>query len=46
MARRQRRLDGVERVRERARDLALVQVLGDGLDVAGERLQALVVVRA
>ena len=44
MARGQRRLDGVERVGERARDLVLVQVGGDGLDVAGVRLQPLVVV--
>ena len=39
----QRRLDGVERVGERARDLVLVQVGGDRLDVARVRLQPLVV---
>ena len=44
VARRQRRLDGVEGVRERAGDLALVQVLGHLLDVVGVRLQPLVVV--
>ena len=43
VARQERRLDGVERVRERACDLALRKLIGDGLDVAGERLQALVV---
>jgi hypothetical protein len=41
----QRRRDGVERMRERAGDLVLVQVGGDGLDVAGVRLQPVVVVR-
>ena len=41
----QRRLDGVERMRERARDLALVQVLGDDLDVVRVGLQPVVVVR-
>ena len=46
VARGQRRLDGVERVRERARDLVLVQVGGDGLDVAGVRLEPLVVAPA
>ena len=39
----QRRLHRVERVRERAGDLLLAQVLGDLLDVAGVRLQPLVV---
>ena len=43
VARQQRRLDRVERVRERACDLALRKLFGDGLDVAGERLQTLVV---
>ena len=45
VARRERRGDGVERVRERAGDLALVQVGGDDLDVAGVRLEPVVVVR-
>ncbi len=45
VARGQRRLDRVERVGERAGDLVLVQLVGDGLDVAGVRLQPLVVVR-
>ena len=44
VARRQRRLDGVERVRQRARDLVLVQVVRDDLDVVGVRLQPVVVV--
>ena len=44
VARQQRRLDRVEGVRERACDAALGELVGDGLDVAGERLQALVVV--
>ena len=44
VARGQRRLDGVERVRQRAGDLVLVQVLGHLLDVVGVRLQPLVVV--
>ena len=44
VARRQRRLDGVEGVRQRAGDLVLVQVLGDLLDVVGVRLQPVVVV--
>ena len=44
MARRQRRGDGEERVRERAGDLALVQVGGAGLEIAGVRLEELVVV--
>ena len=43
VARGQRRLDGVERVSERARDLVLVQVGGHRLDVAGVGLQPLVV---
>ena len=38
VARLQRRLDGVERMRQRAGDLALVQVGGDDLDVAGRRV--------
>ncbi len=45
VARQQRRLDGVERVGERAGDLAPEKLFGDGLHVAGERLQTLVVVR-
>jgi hypothetical protein len=44
VARLQRRLDGVEGMRQRARDLALVQVRGDHLDVAGVRLQPVVIV--
>ncbi len=44
VARRQRRLDGVERVRQRARDLVRAQVLRDHLDVVGVRLQPRVVV--
>jgi hypothetical protein len=44
VARRERRGHGVEGVRERAGDLALVQVLGHRLDVERHRLQALVVV--
>ena len=43
VARRQRRLDGVERVRQRARDPVLVQVGGAGLDIAAVGLQPLVV---
>ncbi len=43
VARRQRRADGVEGVRERAGDVALVEVLGAGLDVAAVGLQPLVV---
>ena len=39
----ERRLDGVERVGERARDLVLVQVGGDRLDVARVGLQPVVV---
>ncbi len=45
VARQQRRLDRVERVREGAGDRALAQLVGDGLDIAGELLQALVIVR-
>ena len=41
---RERRGDGVERVRERAGDLAFVQVRRDDLDVVAVRLQPLVVV--
>ena len=41
----QRRLDRVERVRQRARDLVLVQVGGDGLDVARVGLEPVVVGR-
>ena len=44
MARHQRRLHGVERVRQGAGDRALAQLVGDGLDVAGQVLEALVVV--
>jgi hypothetical protein len=44
VARGQGRLDRVERVRQRAGDLVLVQVLGDLLDVVGVRLQPVVVV--
>ena len=39
----QRRGDVVERVRERGGDLVLVKVCGAGLDVAGVRLQPLVI---
>ena len=45
VARQQRRLDGVERVGERAGDLVLVQVARDDLDVVGVGLQPVVVVR-
>ncbi len=45
VARQQRRLDGVERMRQRGRDLVLVQVLRDHLDVVGVRLQPRVIVR-
>ena len=41
----QRRLDGVEGMRQRAGDLVLVQVVGDDLDVVGVRLQPVVIVR-
>ncbi len=44
VARRQRRLDGVERMRERARDLVLVQVGRALLDVARVLLEPVVVV--
>jgi hypothetical protein len=44
VARRERRPDGVEGMRQRARDRVLVQVGGDDLDVAGVRLQPVVVV--
>jgi hypothetical protein len=40
----QRRLDGVERVRQRTRDLALVEVLRARVDVAAVALEPLVVV--
>ena len=46
VARGQRRLDGVERMRQRRRDLALVQVSRALLDVAAVRLQPLVVAQA
>ncbi len=43
VTRQQRRLDRIERVGERAGDAAFAKLFGDGLDVAGERLQALVI---
>jgi hypothetical protein len=44
VARRERRTDGVERVREGACDLVLTKVLGNLLDVAGACLKRLVLV--
>ena len=44
MARGERRRDGVERVGQCARDLPVVEVLGDRLDVGGQLLQPPVVV--
>ena len=44
VARGQRRLDGVERVRQRGGDLVLVQILGARLDVVAVGLQPLVIV--
>jgi hypothetical protein len=45
VAGRQRRLDGVEGVRQRARDLVIPEVAGARLDIAVVRLEPLVVVR-